>query len=91
MPNPEHTGYSPTLCERLADAPHPSISFQSSFWHASAPPGPQTERLEGEARTALAVIGGGYLGFSTALHLAASPPGLLTPSRALPLQEEGGE
>src|SRR3546814_16562336 len=29
-----------------------------------------TERLEGEVRTALAVIGGGYLGFSTALHLA---------------------
>src|SRR3546814_15566508 len=69
MPKPEHTGYSPTLWERLANAPHPSVSFQSSFWHASAPPGPMTERLEGEVRTALAVIGGGYLGFSTALHL----------------------
>ena len=70
MVQPAHTGYRPTLWERLADAPHPSVSFQSSFWHASAPPAPVTERLEGEVRTPLAVIGGGYLGFSTALHLA---------------------
>ena len=70
MVQPAHSGYRPTLWERLAGAPHPSVSFQSSFWHASAPPGPPSERLEGEVRTALAVVGGGYLGFSTALHLA---------------------
>ena len=70
MSHPVHSGYRPTLWERLAAAPHPSVSFQSSFWHATAPAGPQTRRLEGEVRVKLAVIGGGYLGFSTALHLA---------------------
>jgi glycine/D-amino acid oxidase-like deaminating enzyme len=70
MVQPTHSGYRPTLWERLADAPHPSVSFQSSFWHASAPPGPETERLEGELRARTVVVGGGYLGFSTALHLA---------------------
>lgn len=70
MTQPAHAGYRPTLWERLAGAPHPSVSFQSSFWHATAIAGPPTERLEGEFRTPLAVVGGGYLGFSTALHLA---------------------
>lgn len=70
MTQSSHTGYRPTLWERLADAPHPSVSFQSSFWHATAAEGPPSERLEGEARTPLAVVGGGYLGFSTALHMA---------------------
>lgn len=65
-----HEGYSPTLFERLAAAPHPSVSFQSSFWHATAPAGPQTGPLAGEVETDVAVVGGGYLGFSTALHLA---------------------
>ncbi|SDG46646.1 NAD(P)/FAD-dependent oxidoreductase [Thalassobaculum litoreum] len=65
-----HEGYSPTLFERLAAAPHPSVSFQSSFWHATAPAGPETGPLAGEVETDVAVVGGGYLGFSTALHLA---------------------
>lgn len=65
-----HEGYSPTLFERLAAAPHPSLTFQESFWHATAPAGPRTIPLEGEAETDVAIVGGGYLGFSTALHLA---------------------
>lgn len=65
-----HEGYRPTLWERLAGAPHPSVSFQSTLWHATAPPGPETGPLEGEVETDVAVVGGGYLGFSTALHLA---------------------
>ena len=65
-----HEGYRPTLFERLAAAPHPSLSFQSSFWHATAPAGPQSAALDGEVETDVAVVGGGYLGFSTALHLA---------------------
>lgn len=65
-----HEGYRPTLFERLAAAPHPSLSFQASFWHATAPEGPRTAPLEGEAETDVAIVGGGYFGFSTALHLA---------------------
>lgn len=65
-----HEGYRPTLFERLAAAPHPSVSFQSSFWHATAPAGPEAGPLDGEVETDVAVVGGGYLGFSTALHLA---------------------
>ncbi|NQW09869.1 MAG: FAD-binding oxidoreductase [Alphaproteobacteria bacterium] len=65
-----HRGYRPTLWERLAGAPLPSVSFQSSFWHATAPEGPRTGPLAGEERCDVAVVGGGYLGFSTALHLA---------------------
>lgn len=65
-----HRGYRPTLWERLAGAPHSSVSFQSSFWHATASDAPETGSLEGEQRCDVAVIGGGYLGFSTALHLA---------------------
>ncbi len=65
-----HEGYRPTLWERLAAAPHPSLSFQSTLWHATAPAGPASGPLEGEVETDVAVVGGGYLGFSTALHLA---------------------
>jgi len=65
-----HEGYRPTLWERLADAPHPSVSFQASLWHATAPDGPSAGPLGGEVETDVAIVGGGYLGFSTALHLA---------------------
>jgi glycine/D-amino acid oxidase-like deaminating enzyme len=66
----QHEGYRPTLWERFAAAPHPSVSFQSSLWHATAPAGPETAPLTGEAETDVAIVGGGYLGFSAALHLA---------------------
>jgi glycine/D-amino acid oxidase-like deaminating enzyme len=70
MPEIAHKGYKPTIWEDLAGAPHPSLSFQSSFWHSVAAAGPDAKRLEGEARTEIAVVGGGFLGLSTALHLA---------------------
>lgn len=70
MPEIAHRGYAPNIWEKLAAAPHPSISFQSSVWHAVAPPAPSTQRLEGEARADIAIVGGGFLGLSTALHLA---------------------
>ena len=41
-----------------------------SLWAATAPPGPETEPLRGTATADVAVIGGGYSGLSTALHLA---------------------
>ena len=70
MPEIAHKGYAPTVWESLAAAPHPSLSFQNSFWHSVAPAGPVSTRLEGEAHTETAIVGGGFLGLSTALHLA---------------------
>ena len=40
------------------------------LWEESAPKAPATRPLAGEARTDVAVIGAGYTGLSTALHLA---------------------
>jgi len=40
------------------------------LWGASAPPAPPTDALLGPAETDVAVIGAGYTGLSTALHLA---------------------
>lgn len=42
-----------------------------SLWAATAPPGPRLERLSGSRSTEVAVIGAGYTGLSTAIHLAA--------------------
>jgi glycine/D-amino acid oxidase-like deaminating enzyme len=41
-----------------------------SLWVATAPPGPPTPPLEGSASVDVCVVGGGYAGLSTALHLA---------------------
>ena len=41
-----------------------------SLWAATAPPPPATDPLVGEARTGVAVVGGGFTGLSVALHLA---------------------
>lgn len=40
------------------------------LWARTAPPAPPTPALQGEVRTEVAVIGAGYTGLSTALHLA---------------------
>ncbi|MDQ2066057.1 FAD-binding oxidoreductase [Xinfangfangia sp. CPCC 101601] len=40
------------------------------LWEASAPQAPATKPLQGEARAEVAIIGAGYTGLSTALHLA---------------------
>lgn len=44
--------------------------FDGSLWAATAPPGPDLPRLSGTIHTDVAIIGGGYCGLSTALHLA---------------------
>jgi len=53
---------------------HPSIYDGSrpvpSYWEATAPPPGDHRPLEGEESCEVAVIGGGYTGLSTALHLA---------------------
>ena len=41
-----------------------------SLWAATAPPAPQTPPLDGDATCDVCVVGGGYAGLSTALHLA---------------------
>lgn len=41
-----------------------------SLWTATANPAPPTPPLEGDARADVAVVGGGFTGLSTALHLA---------------------
>jgi glycine/D-amino acid oxidase-like deaminating enzyme len=41
-----------------------------SLWAATAPPAPETPPLEADARADICVIGAGYAGLSTALHLA---------------------
>jgi len=49
----------------MADAPLPP-----SLWAQTAPSGPTTEPLAGDVAADVCVIGGGYTGLSTALHLA---------------------
>jgi sarcosine oxidase len=56
---------------RAASAPAAS-AMPASLWAATAPPGPRLERLTGARRAEVAVIGAGYTGLSTALHLAAA-------------------
>ena len=41
-----------------------------SLWAATAVPGPELDRLSGELRAPVTIIGGGYTGLSAALHLA---------------------
>jgi glycine/D-amino acid oxidase-like deaminating enzyme len=44
--------------------------LEPSLWTATAPPAPPTPPLEESAHADVCVIGGGYAGLSTALHLA---------------------
>ncbi|WP_331371660.1 NAD(P)/FAD-dependent oxidoreductase [Sinorhizobium chiapasense] len=41
-----------------------------NLWHATAPAAPETGPLQGELTTEVAIIGGGFTGLSSALHLA---------------------
>lgn len=51
----------------MAQAPYP---LSHSLWAATAAEPPDTAPLQGSARADVLVIGGGYAGLSTALHLA---------------------
>jgi glycine/D-amino acid oxidase-like deaminating enzyme len=46
-----------------------NVRWPDSLWAAVTPPGPQLPELEGEAQADVIVIGGGFTGLSTALHL----------------------
>lgn len=45
-------------------------TFQASLWAAISPPAPASLRLQGAAQADVAIVGGGILGLSMALHLA---------------------
>ena len=46
-----------------------NIRWPGSLWAAVTPPGPDLPRLTGTAQADVVVIGGGFTGLSTALHL----------------------
>src|SRR6201988_2028740 len=46
-----------------------TIRMQDSLWAAVTPPGPELPRLEGSAEADVVIIGAGFTGLSTALHL----------------------
>lgn len=46
-----------------------------SLWEATAPPAPATHPLNGALACDVAIVGAGYTGLSTALHLAERAPG----------------
>ncbi|MFZ9014938.1 MAG: FAD-dependent oxidoreductase, partial [Alphaproteobacteria bacterium] len=48
----------------------PTESFSRNFWSHTAEAPPDTPPLLGAHRSDVTVIGGGYTGLSTALHLA---------------------
>lgn len=56
-----------------------------SLWAATAPPAPPTPALADSVRTDVLVVGGGYTGLSTALHLAEAGVAV----RVLEAQEPG--
>lgn len=49
-----------------------NTALGNSLWHATATAAPTTTPLEGDIQADVCVIGGGYTGLSTALHLARS-------------------
>ena len=45
-------------------------TFPQSLWAATAPPGPACPAITGNEDADVVVVGGGYTGLSTAVHLA---------------------
>jgi glycine/D-amino acid oxidase-like deaminating enzyme len=44
--------------------------FEDSYWFASAPPPPETHKLDGEKSVDVCIVGAGYTGLTTAIELA---------------------
>ena len=72
------TARSTTLACDLIASPHRNMERSTlqndprthGLWEASAPAAPQTTALNGDTTADVVVIGAGYTGLSTALHLA---------------------
>jgi glycine/D-amino acid oxidase-like deaminating enzyme len=47
-----------------------STDLSASFWAATAPPAPATTSLDGDRDVEVVIVGAGFSGLSTALHLA---------------------
>jgi glycine/D-amino acid oxidase-like deaminating enzyme len=58
----------------MAAEPFP---LSPSLWHATAVPAPATPALTQSAETEVAIVGAGYAGLSTALHLARKGIGVI--------------
>lgn len=54
----------------MLSAEHLSSFAHRGLWEKTSPPAPQTARLEQGIAADVAIIGGGFTGLSTALHLA---------------------
>lgn len=52
------------------DTPMLNDPRSHGLWEMTAPPAPETTTLSGAAQADVVIVGGGFTGFSTALHLA---------------------
>jgi NADPH-dependent 2,4-dienoyl-CoA reductase/sulfur reductase-like enzyme len=62
-------GSPATIEKERTTMPVANVSWPSSLWAAMTPPGPDLPELIGTAEADVIVIGGGFTGLSTALHL----------------------
>ncbi len=54
----------------MSDQSYPKLSLPPSLWAATACSAPETPALDGDQRVDVAIVGGGFTGLSSALHLA---------------------
>src|SRR5712671_3383909 len=62
-------GSPATIEKEKPTMPVANVSWPDSLWAAATPPGPDLPELVGTAEADVIVIGGGFTGLSTALHL----------------------
>jgi glycine/D-amino acid oxidase-like deaminating enzyme len=62
-------GSPATIEKERTTMPVANVSWPNSLWAAMTPPGPDLPELIGTAEADVIVIGGGFTGLSTALHL----------------------
>lgn len=62
----------------------PSVTWPPSLWAATAQPGPVLAALEGDVTTDVVVIGAGFTGLSTAIHLREAGIGVVVLEAAEP-------
>src|SRR4051812_26838504 len=53
----------------MTASPPPSVTWPPSLWAATAPAGPILPALDGDQTTDAVIIGAGFTGLSTAIHL----------------------